>query len=95
MELDDDTWKKLKDTDSWRTTDMSEVGVVQQDRQEMDWDPYPISDKLYRAFTDPSSTEVFAPIIIRLPCGDTHLVAGNRRLMLARAHDIRPTCFLL
>jgi hypothetical protein len=121
VELDDETWKNLKDTDSWRTTDMREVESVRADRQDLDFDPYPVSSRLRRAFgyePDPedeyfeafwvklanklrsalcgdSPPRVLAPIAIRLPCGDVHLVSGNRRLMLARASGVRPMCFLL
>ncbi len=95
IELDDATWKKLKNTDSWRATDMGEVEYILNSTSEIDMCVYDASKKLRRAFQESSEAEVFAPIILKRKNGNIHLVSGNRRLMLARANNVRPRCLLL
>jgi hypothetical protein len=95
VELDDGTWENLKDTDSWRATDMGEVEYILNFTSEVNMCTYDASERLRRALQPNSTAKIFAPIILKRKNGDTHLVAGNRRLMLSRANGIRPQCLLL
>lgn len=96
IDLDDETWSNMRGTDSWRAIDMQEVRGICVDHQELDWDIYKVSQALEEAFTILSlNKKVFAPIVIKSKDGSTRLLSGNRRLMMARANNIRPKCFML
>lgn len=83
--LNDRDWSMLQNTDSWETTDMS---YVKKYANEYGRDV----DRLVNAFLQDEKMD--APIVLSID-DSMYLVAGNTRLMVARALGIIPYVWLI
>ena len=84
MDLDDETWSKLENTDSWNTVSFR---IVMEIAAKHERNARPIFDALL------AHTPIQAPIVLGLADGRTVLVSGNTRLMVYRALGVRPQVF--
>ena len=79
--MDEETWSKLENTDSWLTTDLKQVfKIAERSGRNV--------QALLEAFQ--AGQPMQTPIVLFLSDGRTHLVSGNTRLMLCRAIGERP-----
>jgi len=83
IELTDELWSKLENTDSYSGVSRGDWSRVAQ-----------LAEKYGRNWKKPKGKmergeTVYAPIIIEIG-GALHLLGGNTRLMVARAHGINP-----
>ena len=86
VELDDEVWKKLENTDSW-DIELGNWEKVRHHAEEGHPDNPRRWDLIRGALGE--NKEIYAPIIVTV--GDkTHLVSGNTRLMVCRAAGVRP-----
>lgn len=86
VELDDQTWDALGNTDSNRFSagDWAAVATY-SDAVQRDW--HDLREKMLH------DTPLDAPIVMQMG-NDYHLLAGNTRLMVARAASITPLVWL-
>lgn len=80
-DMDEETWSKLENTDSWDTVKLEQVfeAAAHYGRN---------AHVLLEAFRAGQSMQT--PIVLFLVDGRSHLVSGNTRLMLCRATGERP-----
>ena len=83
-----DMWKKLENTDSWKTTDEEKIEkAIEQNRTARN------IDNVLKEFR---SGIVRAPIVASYDKNKRLvLIAGNTRLMIARAYNFRPKIVLV
>lgn len=79
--LEDKHWKAMENTDSWGTTKMSHVKKVAKGYGK-NW------EKVHQGYKKGHS--MAAPMVVHRKKKRPYLVGGNTRLMVARAHKIRP-----
>jgi hypothetical protein len=79
--LDDDTWAKMENTDSWGIRNMNHAKDV---AKKYDRD----IDSITKGFS--SGLQMPSPLVVIKKDGTPYLVGGNTRLMAARAMGIRP-----
>lgn len=80
-DLDDETWSKLENTDSWGTIKL-EQAFEAAEQNERD------AQALLEAFR--AGRPMQTPIVLVFADGGVYLVSGNTRLMLCRATGERP-----
>ena len=80
-DMDEETWSKLGNTDSWDTVKLEQVfeAATQYGRN---------AKALLEAFR--AGQPMQTPIVLFFADGRSHLVSGNTRLMLCRAIGERP-----
>jgi len=91
VELDDEMWKNLENTDSWDITPGNWEAVRHHAEE-----GHPDNPRRWDLIRDTlvANKQIDAPIIVKV--GDTiHLVSGNTRLMASRAAGIRPQILLV
>lgn len=79
VDLDADTWKDLENTDSFKTTSLKSVKRLSK-KYGRDYRSILLGIK--------QKTELPAPVILKKPGQKPYLVAGNTRLMVARAKKL-------
>jgi hypothetical protein len=84
--LEDLVWRQLKNTDSYEVSSLEEAKKLAK-RYGKD------IDSIVSAFK--SGSELPAPIVVRWEDGTYELIAGNTRLMVARATHTTPQVVLL
>jgi len=85
--LTDKDWSVMENTDSWDTTTL-ELVLYHTDHTGRD------VKRILSALSDPHG-QLPAPIVLRLPDGQYHLVAGNTRLMVCRSQKIKPIVLIV
>lgn len=85
--LTDLMWRKLYNTDSWKTDTLKKVYQAFERNNEY--------RSVGRIITQYEEGKVSAPIVIQLGDKSLELVAGNTRLMIARVLGITPKVYLL
>ncbi|HEY4508311.1 MAG TPA: hypothetical protein VJJ55_01495 [Candidatus Paceibacterota bacterium] len=91
VELSDELWAKLENTDSWKIEpgDIEEVrAITQKYNQELSPENKRSLENTLEGFRQ--GREMQVPVIVRDKNGTLHLLNGNTRLMIARALKIRP-----
>ena len=81
VELTDDIWKKMDNTDSWEIEGLEQAKIH---AKEYGRD----IERIIEGFK--SGEDLPAPIVLIKPDGVPYLVAGNTRLMVARALGVTP-----
>jgi predicted glycosyl hydrolase (DUF1957 family) len=85
ISLDEKTWRVMKNTDSYRTWSMKRVNyLAKQYGRDV--------DRIVQGFQ--RGDNMPAPIVL-MQGNQPYLVAGNTRLMVARALKIQPKIFLI
>lgn len=79
--LTNDVWKKMKNTDSWKTDTMAKVEVL--------------ADKYGKDLKSIMSTSKLPMPIVLKNKNEYYLIAGNTRLMYCKANKIVPEIFLI
>ena len=87
IDLSDDIWSKLDNTDSWDIKSIEDARVL---ADEYDKD----IESLIRGF-ESGKASMPAPIILKRQEGGYYLIAGNTRLMVARAFGMIPKILLV
>ncbi len=92
VELSDAQWEKLDNTDSFHKVRPGHVedakAITEHYNQTLEPHNQRDFDTLLSVFE--TAKAIKAPLILRNKGGQTHLVSGNTRLMIARALNIRP-----
>lgn len=78
--LDDNTWSRLENTDSYETDTLEKVAVVAGQ-----------FDRDFKRIVKGLKGQLPASIVLFQDGAEPYLVAGNTRLMVARASGIRPS----
>ena len=87
IDLSDDIWSKLDNTDSWDIKSIEDARVL---ADEYDKD----IESLIRGF-ESGKASIPAPIVLKRQEGGYYLIAGNTRLMVARAFGMIPKIYLV
>ncbi len=87
IDLSDDIWSKLDNTDSWDIKSIEDARVL---ADEYDKD----IESLIRGF-ELGKGSIPAPIVLKRQEGGYYLIAGNTRLMVARAFGMIPKILLV
>jgi len=87
IELSDEVWSQLDNTDSW---EINKIEDAVEFAHEYDKDV----ERLIRAF-ESDNASIPAPIVLKRQDGHYYLIAGNTRLMVARAFGVRPKVLLV
>lgn len=87
IDLSDDIWSKLHNTDSWDIKSIEDARVL---ADEYDKD----IESLIRGF-ESGKASIPAPIVLKRQEGGYYLIAGNTRLMVARAFGMIPRIYLV
>ena|GEM_PF-3342051 len=81
--LDDETWKRMKNSDSWETVTVDEANGRAYDY-----------DRDIASVFEAMGKELPAPIVL-MHDGTPYLIAGNTRLMASRALKVRPKVLMV
>jgi len=84
--LTEDVWASLENSDSYKISKIEEA-IEYANSYGKDW------ESIVEAFKTGSALP--ASIIIKWKTGESELVAGNTRLMVARAFKVQPIVFLI
>lgn len=85
--LVDADWRKMQNTDSWKTTTLEKVtNAIKANNEPRD---------VQNIVTELSSGSARSPIAIRLDDGTLYLVGGNTRLMVCRAIKVKPNIVII
>ncbi|PIR37254.1 MAG: hypothetical protein COV34_03470 [Candidatus Zambryskibacteria bacterium CG10_big_fil_rev_8_21_14_0_10_42_12] len=87
VRLSDNVWSAMENTDSWDTTTLESV------RYHADHIGRDV-ERILSALSNPHG-QLPVPVVLCLPDGRYHLVAGNTRLMVSRALGIKPTVLVI
>lgn len=87
IDLSDDIWSKLDNTDSWDIKSIEDARVL---ADEYDKD----IESLIRGF-ESGKASIPTPIVLKRQEGGYYLIAGNTRLMVARAFGMIPKIYLV
>lgn len=92
IELTDEEWEKLDNTDSFHNVRPDHIEDVEEIIEKYNQDQSRGNQRSVELLVDGFNRgkEMEIPVILKNEKGETHLISGNTRLMVARALKIRP-----
>jgi hypothetical protein len=85
--LTDDIWEKLDNTDSWNIESLQQAKELAEEYEKN-------IDAIIEGFIS-ENISMPAPIVLKYSEEDYYLIAGNTRLMVAKAFKVRPKVWLV